>query len=205
MDPSRREQGREQGEGATATGASTIGAEEAGGERVRDGRGSRERSPDRSRDRDRDRYRDYDRRDADRDRERGRGRDGRDRDRDYYDRRGPERGRDRDRRDRYEDDRRRRSRSRDTYSRSRSPVNRPSRVESKKPTASQANSNRTWDGFQWVDKVNPATGLATQAGTGTTDAVPGMSGLPKDRRIYVGNLPEGTDTELLRTFCKRLE
>lgn len=162
-------------------------------EREGSSRGRRDRSRERSRDRRRGSSRD-----RDRDRRRHRSPHSRDRDRDR-ERSGRER------------ERRRRSPSRERYvrhvsrSRSRSPVLRPSshsfqsdyQPQRYKKPAPVVPANKFWDGFQWVEKVNPVLNA-------DSNAIPGVTtGLPKDRRIYVGNLPENCDTEALKDFINK--
>lgn len=145
-----------------------------GDEGRRDGRRDYERGDERRRDDRRDSGRGDDRRDYGR-RDRSRSPDRRDyrRDRDY----------DRDRNDRRGD-------SDYSYSRSQ-----PKRAA----VPPQNNSNRFWDGFQWVDRDSSRSDEKTALGA----VVTGVAGLPKDRRIYVGNLPDGTDTEHLKSFMNQ--
>jgi hypothetical protein len=37
---------------------------------------------------------------------------------------------------------------------------------------------------------------------GIKPATAAIAGLPKERRIYIGNLPDNCDTENLKQFCK---
>lgn len=69
-------------------------------------------------------------------------------------------------------------------------------ARAKKPAAPA--DNRFWDGFQWVERVPTVVPLDTTNAADITKAV----GLPKDRRIYVGNLPDNADAETLKQFCK---
>ncbi len=59
----------------------------------------------------------------------------------------------------------------------------------------QANANKFWDGFQWVDKS-----AFVPTGPVAASAPPQTIANTKDRRIYIGNLPPGISAEYLREF-----
>lgn len=153
-----------------------------------------------NRDRDSDRTIDSDRHD-------------RERDRDSRSRRSRSRDRDGGRRDTRDRDRDRRSRSRDRYERDRdrdrdgdrdrererererslSPISRRAKVRREaQQRALASSSDRYWDGFQWVKKSSME---------GVSEAIMGVDlGHQRDRRIYVGNLPDGMTGQELKDF-----
>jgi splicing factor U2AF subunit len=173
----------------------------------RDRGGERDRKDDRDRGVERDRREDRGRgvdRDRREDRERGgeRERSGRDAPRERSPDRNRDSGRYRGSREYERDGYRRRSRShsRERYSRHRSPS--PDYRQAKKKVAVAPAGNKFWDGFQWVEKT-PSEPIAAD-GTGAAIVIPNNPlGLPKDRRIYVGNLPDDCDTENLKQFMNQ--
>lgn len=121
-------------------------------------------------------------------------------------RRSRDRSRDRSRRSRSRDvgrSRDRRNDRRDRRYRSSSRSRSPSR---RKPQLKVVQSNRVWDGFQWVER-NPLTSNdvkrdVIENNDAAASVIIAKSIGTKDRRVYVGNLPPGCNTDMIKDFCK---
>lgn len=105
-------------------------------------------------------------------------------------------------------DRGRRHRSRSDSSsssgRSESPISRQQRLrrEAQRRAAAKQDSDKYWDGFQWVKRqaghIGNASGGASQTATELAQTLGIDQGNSKDRRIYVGNLPPGVSGDQLK-------